>query len=85
MAVSLLHASMAETPVFVNDSTVDMDTIDMDIDMDIDLGPVQLPESTESAVSSRRSSWAFMSLVFDAHPAFSSCRLNRSYTTPPRL
>ncbi|KAL8704675.1 MAG: hypothetical protein Q9201_002169 [Fulgogasparrea decipioides] len=46
MAVSLLQATEPQAQGFSNSSTMAMDTVEMDVDMDIDLGPIDIPEET---------------------------------------
>ncbi|KAL8738621.1 MAG: hypothetical protein Q9181_000617 [Wetmoreana brouardii] len=47
MAVSLLQATVPQAQGFSSSSTMVMDIVEMDIDMDIDLGPVDIPEEIE--------------------------------------
>ncbi len=52
MAVSLLQATYAQPQTFDKCSATNMDNGDMDLDMDIDLGPVDIPDVSEMTVRS---------------------------------
>ena len=52
MAVSLLQATYAQPQTFDKCSAANMDNGDMDLDMDIDLGPVDIPDVSEMTVRS---------------------------------
>lgn len=52
MAVSLLRASNPQPQSYNNNPAALMANRDMDIDMDIDLGPIDFPEASDISVCS---------------------------------